>query len=67
MRCVIQRVSEASVTVAGEVTGKIGPGLMVLIGVREDDTEKDLRYMAEKVPTGTATVMLNSLTLPKEL
>ncbi len=50
MRCVIQRVSEASVTVAGEVTGKIGPGLMVLIGVREDDTEKDLRYMAEKVP-----------------
>ncbi len=50
MRCVIQRVKEASVTVEGEVTGQIGPGLMILIGVREDDTEKDLRYMADKVP-----------------
>ena len=50
MRCVVQRVKEAAVTVAGEVTGKIGPGLMILIGVREDDTEKDLRYMAEKAP-----------------
>ena len=43
-------MKEAAVTVAGEVTGKIGPGLMILIGVREDDTEKDLRYMAEKAP-----------------
>ena len=51
MRCVVQRVKEAAVTVAGEVTGKIGPGLMILIGVREDDTEKDLRYMAEKPRT----------------
>ena len=34
MRCVVQRVKEAAVTVAGEVTGKIGPGLMTLIGVR---------------------------------
>lgn len=50
MRCVIQRVKEASVTVEGEVAGQIGPGLMILIGVREDDTEKDLRYMADKVP-----------------
>ena len=50
MRCVIQRVKEASVTVEGEVTGQIGPGLMILIGVREDDTERDLRYMADKVP-----------------
>ena len=50
MRCVVQRVKEASVTVAGEVVGKIGPGYMVLIGVRVEDTEKDLRYMADKVP-----------------
>lgn len=50
MRCVVQRVKKASVTVAGEVVGKIGPGYMVLIGVRVEDTEKDVRYMADKVP-----------------
>lgn len=50
MRCVVQRVKEASVTVAGEVVGKIGHGYMVLIGVRVEDTEKDVRYMADKVP-----------------
>lgn len=50
MRCVVQRVKEASVTVAGETVGKIGPGYMVLIGVCVEDTEKDVRYMADKVP-----------------
>ena len=50
MRCVVQRVKEASVTVAGESVGKIGPGYMVLIGVSVEDTEKDVRYMADKVP-----------------
>lgn len=50
MRCVIQRVTEASVTVAGEVIGRIGRGFMVLIGVSAEDTDKDLKYMAEKVP-----------------
>ena len=50
MRCVVQRVKEASVTVAGETVGKIGPGFMVLIGVSTEDTETDLRYMADKVP-----------------
>ena len=50
MRCVVQRAKEASVTVAGETVGKIGPGFMVLIGVSTEDTEKDLRYMADKVP-----------------
>lgn len=50
MRCVVQRVKEASVMVAGEVVGKIGPGYMVLIGVSVEDTEKDVRYMADKVP-----------------
>ena len=50
MRCVVQRVKEASVTVAGETVGKIGPGYMVLIGVSVEDTEKDVRYMADKVP-----------------
>ena len=50
MRCVVQRVTSSSVTVNGELSGQIGPGLMVLIGVSADDTEKDLKYMAEKVP-----------------
>ena len=50
MRCVVQRVSSASVTVNGTVSGRIEAGLMVLIGVSADDTETDLKYMAEKVP-----------------
>ena len=50
MRCVIQRVTEAKVTVAGETVGEIGRGLMVLIGVSVDDTEADVRYLAEKLP-----------------
>ncbi len=50
MRCVVQRVTSSSVTVNGEISGAIGAGLMVLIGVSVDDTEADLRYMAEKVP-----------------
>ena len=50
MRCVVQRVTRSSVTVNGETAGSIGPGLMVLIGVSVDDTEADLKYMAEKVP-----------------
>ena len=50
MRCVIQRVTQASVTVEGETVGRIGPGFMVLIGVSVDDTDKDVRYMSEKVP-----------------
>ena len=50
MRCVVQRVSSASVTVNGTVSGRIEAGLMVLIGVSADDTESDLKYMAAKVP-----------------
>ena len=50
MRCVIQRVTEASVTIDGERVGRCGKGFLVLIGVHVDDTEKDLKYMAEKVP-----------------
>ena len=50
MRCVVQRVTRAAVTVNGEKVGETGPGLMVLIGVAADDTENDLKYMAEKVP-----------------
>ena len=50
MRSVVQRVTEAKVTVDNETVGAIGPGLMVLIGVSDTDTEKDLKYIADKVP-----------------
>ena len=50
MRAVVQRVASASVTVGNETVGSVGPGLMVLIGVSVDDTEADVKYMAEKIP-----------------
>ena len=50
MRCVVQRVTSASVTVGGEISGRITSGLMVLIGISSEDTDADLKYMAEKVP-----------------
>lgn len=48
MRLVIQRVTAASVTVGGEVTGAIGHGLMVLVGVETGDTVDDARWLAAK-------------------
>lgn len=49
MRVVIQRVRAASVAVAGETVGKIGPGLLVLAGFEEADDEADLAWMAGKI------------------
>lgn len=49
MRAVVQRVSEACVTVEGETVGQIGPGLMVLLGVADGDTEAEARWMADKL------------------
>ena len=49
MRAVIQRVTRASMLVAGEKVGAIGPGLLVLLGVKAGDTEKDGDYMADKI------------------
>ena len=49
MRAVIQRVLEGSVTVNGQVVSRMGPGLLVLLGVGRGDTEKDVSWMAEKV------------------
>lgn len=48
MRACVQRVSEASVTVDGHVVGQIGNGMLVLLGITQDDTQRDARYMAEK-------------------
>jgi D-tyrosyl-tRNA(Tyr) deacylase len=49
MRAVVQRVSRAKVTVNGETTGEIGLGLLVLLGVGQEDTEADANYLAEKI------------------
>jgi D-tyrosyl-tRNA(Tyr) deacylase len=49
MRAVVQRVSRAQVTVGTEVTGKIDRGLLVLLGVSREDTEKDADYLADKI------------------
>lgn len=49
MRAVVQRVSQASVKVAGETVASIGDGLMCLVGVRTDDTVKDVLYLGDKM------------------
>lgn len=49
MRAVVQRVDEASVTVEEQLVGSVKRGLLVLLGVAEGDTEKDLQYMVDKV------------------
>lgn len=48
MRVVIQRVTSASVTIAGEVKSAIGPGLLVLLGVGHEDDESDIEYLVKK-------------------
>ena len=48
MRIVIQRVSQASVTIGGQLHSEIGPGMMVLVGVREDDSLDDVKWLAAK-------------------
>lgn len=49
MKAVIQRVKEASVEVDGQIVGKIGHGLLVLLGVGKDDSQKDIEWMVEKI------------------
>ncbi len=49
MRAVVQRVSEAAVTVGGESVSVIGPGLLVLLGVGREDAEADADYLADKI------------------
>lgn len=49
MRAVVQRVKEAKVDVEGKRVGAIGPGLLIFLGVGEDDSEKDCDYLANKI------------------
>jgi len=49
MKAVVQRVKRAEVTVADELVGKIGPGLLVLLGVAVDDSADDVAWMANKL------------------
>lgn len=49
MRAVVQRVTSAKVTVGERVTGEIGPGLLVLLGVEQGDGPTDLQYIAAKI------------------
>ena len=49
MRIVVQRVTQASVTINQQVKGEIGLGLLLLAGFTNDDTEEDLKWMANKV------------------
>jgi D-tyrosyl-tRNA(Tyr) deacylase len=49
MRAVLQRVSSASVTVDGDITGKIGNGFLILLGVADNDSEEDAAWLAKKI------------------
>ena len=49
MKALLQRVSRASVSVAGEEVGRIAQGLVVFLGVAEGDTEKDAQYLIQKI------------------
>lgn len=51
MRAVIQRVREASVSVDDTIIGAIGAGLVILVGVAQDDSEKDAQFLAQKIAT----------------
>ena len=49
MRAVVTRVSQAQVDIAGQAVGSIGSGLLVLLGITHDDTDADVRWLAEKI------------------
>jgi len=49
MRIVLQRVSEASVSINGKVNGKIGKGLLILLGIEEADTKEDVSWLVNKI------------------
>jgi D-aminoacyl-tRNA deacylase len=50
LKALLQRVTSASVSVDGQIAGRIGAGLVILVGVAADDSEKDAQYLADKIP-----------------
>lgn len=50
MKTIIQRVKESSVTIDGQIVGKINQGLLILLGISKNDTEDDAKYLASKIP-----------------
>ncbi len=49
MKVVLQRVQSSSVVIDGKTVGEIGKGLMLLVGITHDDTEKDVKYLVDKL------------------
>jgi D-tyrosyl-tRNA(Tyr) deacylase len=49
MRAVVQRVKNARVEISGRITGEIGKGLLIFLGVGDEDSEKDCEYLADKI------------------
>lgn len=49
MRAVIQRVSQATVTIDGEIKSQIGPGLLILLGIEDADTHEDIDWLTKKI------------------
>ena len=49
MKALLQRVTGASVSIGGEVVGRIGRGLVVLVGVASGDSDKDINYLVQKI------------------
>ena len=49
MRAVIQRVSEASVTVEGEIVSQINNGLLILVGIEDEDGQEDITWLSNKI------------------
>ena len=56
MKTVIQRVKSASVDVDGQVTGNIGRGLLIFIGVKKDDTKAQAEWLADKIKKGRIVI-----------
>ena len=73
MRLLLQRVTKASVTVAGQRVAEIGPGLLALVAIASDDTEDDARYLVEKAahlrifPGGEGRFDVSALDARREL
>ena len=51
MRAILQRVTQATCTVGGQITGEIKTGFLVLLGIEDADTEEDLQWLAQKIAT----------------